>query len=798
MFVRIAGFVCLFVMVGITVGRFATDSRSASPRVASVVPMRADGLLDLTLEMPGGESRSFRLNHVPGLVGSSYEGSDGAGATIAFTRIGPALSGSVTAPDGHFDLSGADGRIHVRRADYGYAEADDMLRAPVGAAAVTKAKATLAGPAEPHLDVLVVYDPRIEAAAAPYFLLTAAADAQNYLNLVFENSDLTVKPRLVGLEPLDVGLGDVYDLFDALVQMDGQCENPPDCEAVAARVAELREAYRADLVQYWGTTTSSSVSGYATVFNGPDDEFSAERRTSAAAADADDAGVWHIRSTTVAHEIGHNLGAGHTRSEPPGWKSYSYAYQCGTGRTAVANDCPLGTCTQSADVYSNPNFIFDGAACGVPIGDPLEADNASTAREALDTVTGTSTEVVSAGSVGFSMGLPAFLREPDSGTGDTVTLQLSRSGTVDAAGEVDIVYFKTDDPAAYRGDTGYGLFYDQRKRISFEAGERTKDVQLSIPYDGGVAGQTVDGFVSAQLMFPTGFDLDANSGSTALWVDSDHARGVISMDADNLSVSEGQAAYLTVNRSVSACPSVPCYQGYAAFRISTKDGTAGADSDYVPVTADVSVPTRSDNGAPAPQQYTFNVQTVDNETVDGDRTFQVRVESPEVAGGIQVLTITIRDDEAPVGLIRMKNTSASVNEGSPVTVALERVEGTYGELSVKVRAAVAGGDTAQTADFAAGDVTVTFADGETAKSMSIATTQDGDEEASETFTVSLVGATATAPKSMAVTIKDDDGESGGGSGGSLSPALLGLLALAALRRRQWPACGNLPSTGSRD
>ncbi len=89
-------------------------------------------------------------------------------------------------------------------------------------------------------------------------------------------------------------------------------------------------------------------------------------------------------NTTLAHEIGHNLGAAHARGDNsalPGPYDYDYGYRFqgnnGTFYDDIMSIAPVGSADVSIPYYSNPNITFQGQPIGKPVGDPNEADLAA-------------------------------------------------------------------------------------------------------------------------------------------------------------------------------------------------------------------------------------------------------------------------------------------------------------------------------------------------------------------------------------------------------------------------------------
>lgn len=132
---------------------------------------------------------------------------------------------------------------------------------------------------------------------------------------------------------------------------------------------------------------------------------------------------------------------------------------------------------------------------------------------------------------------------------------------------------------------------------------------------------------------------------------------------------------------------------------------------------------------------------------------------PAVNGQNTVLVddIVLYSDDTITPAVSLAASSYEAIEGNDVTVGVRLnvapTETTTVELSTADGTALAG------EDYAATSVEVTFAPGETTKSVVIATLEDDIEEPTETFTVSLAAATGAligTPSTATVSIIDDD------------------------------------------
>lgn len=111
------------------------------------------------------------------------------------------------------------------------------------------------------------------------------------------------------------------------------------------------------------------------------------------------------------------------------------------------------------------------------------------------------------------------------------------------------------------------------------------------------------------------------------------------------------------------------------------------------------------------------------------------------------------------GIFGFQSLSGNVNEGGTVSRTVTRTAGTVGAASVNWAAAA--GTALAGSDFPAGGGTLSFADGESEKTIQIVLPDDAVYEGNETFAITLSSSTAgsavdTARKTSSVTIVDND------------------------------------------
>ncbi len=217
------------------------------------------------------------------------------------------------------------------------------------------------------IDVAVVYTAgAVSEIGSDSLLRSRAQQSVTAANFAMNNSRIDISLRVVHMEPITyTGSNDLYvdrirlgNLTDGF--MDG--------------VDAMRNVYGADLVML--VVENSNGGGNADLMTDLGSPSNSKLAFSAIAANSLGANNY-----TVAHELGHNLGAGHERNNPfqnvVGPFTYSYGYRfTAAGRTyhdIMSYDPGIGV-----PYYANPAVSYLGSPTGAPIGSPDEADLAST------------------------------------------------------------------------------------------------------------------------------------------------------------------------------------------------------------------------------------------------------------------------------------------------------------------------------------------------------------------------------------------------------------------------------------
>ena len=242
------------------------------------------------------------------------------------------------------------------------------------------------------------------------------------------------------------------------------------------------------------------------------------------------------------------------------------------------------------------------------------------------------------------------------------------------------------------------------------------------------------------------FQIDDSTG----YIRDDDSATLTIADA---SVSEGDGATFTVTLDNAV-------QGGFTVTPSFTDGTATSGTDYTENTAGISF------AGTAGETQTFTVATTEDTDVENDETFTVSltatgtsttVTATDTAAG----TIVDDDDDQQRSGITPALTiaDAEADEGDSITFTVTLDEDVSGGLSVTP--SFTDGTAAKGTDYTATATALSFAGtgGET-QSFAVATTEDTDVEADETFTVSLrvsgTSETIAASDTATGTIVDDD------------------------------------------
>lgn len=358
----------------------------------------------------------------------------------------------------------------------------------------------------------------------------------------------------------------------------------------------------------------------------------------------------------------------------------------------------------------------------------------------------------------------------------TLTVTLTPSGAVaesagsatfavrlsDAVTEGPVtVTVATQDGPAIGGAASPADFTTTSSTLVFAPGEVVKTFQVPISDDAvDELNETFAVVADVSARPPAATVNGAPAAATAVIVDDDNP-AFVAVAGPSAPVAEGAgSAPIVVSVTNAVRPVQPVVIGYEVRAGPAPQATPGADTGATPGTWVVASGDWTTAGADT-WTTTVSVPITDDADPEEDERFVVAIEgATNVAGfpGEQTVAVTIADDDA----VRLAVADGSVTEGNTgsaaLTLAVTLSQAT--PRTVTVSYATAAGTATAGADFTAvTGGTLSFAPGETSKTISIAVAGDTLDEDDETFTVALANpSNATIADAGATgTILDDDG-----------------------------------------
>ncbi|NBV23529.1 MAG: hypothetical protein EBS05_16620, partial [Proteobacteria bacterium] len=283
--------------------------------------------------------------------------------------------------------------------------------------------------------------------------------------------------------------------------------------------------------------------------------------------------------------------------------------------------------------------------------------------------------------------------------------------------------------------------------IAFASGQLTNTFSVTIIDDSLVE---LDEIIAIQLMNPRGGATLGLTNAAILIIDNDFAAGRLSFSQTNYSVSEsGGTAVITVQRSGGS-------QGAVTVQATVTGGTAVAPADFLAAT---NVLTWA-NGESASK--TFSVAVVDNQVVDGNRTVNLALINPSIAGAVGAVSnsvLTIVDDDA-FGTVSFSESAYNVNEnGGQAIITVVRLGGVAGTVSVRFDTVVLGSTAVAGRDYVATNGFLTMAPGQTSSSFRVAVIDNAIQDGTRTVNLLLsnpTNATLVFPTTAVLSIIDDE------------------------------------------
>ncbi len=283
--------------------------------------------------------------------------------------------------------------------------------------------------------------------------------------------------------------------------------------------------------------------------------------------------------------------------------------------------------------------------------------------------------------------------------------------------------------------------------LTFGPGEISKSFSVRIFEDTLSEGNET---LTLALSNPTGGAAIVGTNSVSLTIiDNDVA---FSFSTPAYVVNEGDSGVtITVRRDNGS-------NGVVSVFYKTTDGSATNRLDYIGKTNTAST-TNTLVFADGELFKTFTIPILEDTLVEGDETFSVALFGP--SAGAQLASpsnaiVTIVDNDSSLSF---SSTNYVVDEsGSSVIITVTRTNTSLGTVSVNF--STSSGTALAGSDYSSTNGTLTFLDGETVKTFSVAIADDTFVEGNETFTVTLTnpstGARLGSPSTATVTITDND------------------------------------------
>lgn len=331
--------------------------------------------------------------------------------------------------------------------------------------------------------------------------------------------------------------------------------------------------------------------------------------------------------------------------------------------------------------------------------------------------------------------------------GSNIALTVNRSGSTASTDSIQYqTSFGTADSTDFTAVSG---------TLTFSPEETSKSIPISTTSD--LVYESSETF-TVTLSQPSTFSGLGSSTSTTVTISNDDVMPQYEMAASSVTVQEGSEASIVVNRiGNTAATDTVQYQ--------TSIGTAG-ETDYVAVTTPVTLTFN-----PGETSKTISVATTEDILIEGDETFSVKLTQPGTGSGLgstTSTTVTITDNDV-MPEFSFAASTASVQEGETVTVTVNRTGSDVFTNTIEYQTSTG---SASSSDFSAASGTLTFASGETSKTIIVSTTEDSTVEGNESFTISLSvpssGAGLGTIYTTTITITDDDVQTSSGGGGSSS------------------------------
>ena len=341
------------------------------------------------------------------------------------------------------------------------------------------------------------------------------------------------------------------------------------------------------------------------------------------------------------------------------------------------------------------------------------------------------------GTVHASLGVTGASAFEGEAVSFTVTLSPASAATVTVQAATSIASGDTASAADFTALSA--------TTVTFMPGETSQTVTVSTTEDTATEGDetftlTLTGATNATIGTATATGTIANDDAGP------------KLQAVDASATEGGSVAFTVMLSEPVTDA----EVTVDYTVTAAAGDTATTADFAAVTAAATL-----TFSPGATTRTVTVATTQDTADEPDETFTLTLSNPSANAGISDTTATgtIDDDDAPPSL-SVAPASANEGQGLVFTVSLTAASGK--EVTVDYATADGTATTSSTAtggrDYTARSGTLTFAPGDTEKTVTVATRQETTDEDDETLTLTLSDAAnaGISDASATGTIADDD------------------------------------------
>jgi uncharacterized repeat protein (TIGR01451 family)/uncharacterized delta-60 repeat protein len=342
----------------------------------------------------------------------------------------------------------------------------------------------------------------------------------------------------------------------------------------------------------------------------------------------------------------------------------------------------------------------------------------------------------------ISFSSATFSVNEDTGLGAAI-INFVRSGSMNNPASID--FLTTTNGTALPGVN----YTPVSNTVALAAGQSSAIATIPVFHDLTPQGNKT---VTMVLTNPIGSVLVAPSQATLTIIDVETAPGQFVYATTNFYVAENAGvAVVTVTRTNG-------HSGLVQVNCATSNGSALAGIDYVPTNRTLTFP----DGVTV---ASFNVQIIDNNTVQNPRSFNVTLSIPTggaTIGPVATEPVTILDNDIGISL---SSPTFAVNEGNgTATISVLRLNGSNGVVTVNystTNSVATNGIATAGVDYLPTSGLLTFNNGETFKTFTVPILDNSIVDGDRTFgiTISNVQPPSAAQlltKFATVTILDND------------------------------------------